>query len=567
LAGVRQTWDDKREEVDGVAIRFNDALRRQHKIDAPDSAPPNEETFKAATLQLVQLHNAEEGGFSDSQQFPQEGFLLFLLDHWRRTGEEQARAAVATTLEAIAAGGIHDHIGGGFHRYTVDPNWRTPHFEKMLYNQALLARAFIEGWEATARPAFRRAAERAFTYVLRDMTDPEGAFYAAEDADSSDRSEKVEEGAFYVWPIEYVRATLGRTAERAIAALGLDRGATVEAGPVAHLRPGERVDFEALDPVLARLLKARAGRQRPLRDDKIIAGWNGLMIRALAEGAVAFGRADLAEAALRAAETLWQRHWDGERLWRLWVGETACEAGLLDDYAWFGLGCLALHEATAEPLWLERATTLAETAVAVFADDAHRLKMAAEDGPLGPIYESADGATPAGESAMLELLARLGGETGAAEMLIRAGELRAAIAPQMVQFPLMRPEALMASRIMDQGRSTLRRVLSQGRVRAQLKPASGGLGWRLMLSIAEGWHLNAHEPGPNWLVGATIEGADTEWPEGRAQTMDFSETEVAVYTGLVEIDLMPEAPELKLRVQACSERVCLEPVSTIFRLP
>ena len=166
--------------------------------------PPGEAQFAAAVGQLGGMHNEREGGFSSSQQFPQEGFLLYLIDHWRRTGARHALDMAARTLDAIAAGGIHDHAGGGFHRYTVDLNWRTPHFEKMLYNQGQLARAFIEGWEATGNPAWRRAALRAFDYVLRDMTDGDGAFHAAEDADSLDAAGKLEEGAFYVWPATHV---------------------------------------------------------------------------------------------------------------------------------------------------------------------------------------------------------------------------------------------------------------------------------------------------------------------------------------------------------------------------
>src|SRR5699024_3246310 len=149
--------------------------------------------------QILEMFNADEGGFSTSQQFPQEGFLLYLLDHWRRGGDAQALTAVTRTLDAIAAGGIHDHVGGGFHRYTVDVNWRTPHFEKMLYNQGLLARTFIEGWEVTGNPAWRRAAERCFAYVARDLTDADGAFFAAEDADSPDAEGSREEGVFYAW--------------------------------------------------------------------------------------------------------------------------------------------------------------------------------------------------------------------------------------------------------------------------------------------------------------------------------------------------------------------------------
>ena len=571
LEAVARAWrGDQREGIERGAERLAAAIRRSAPSEAapgiPGAPPPGDAQFSAAVSQLAGMHNAREGGFSSSQQFPQEGFLLFLLDHWRRTGEPQALEMAKRSLDAIAAGGIHDHAGGGFHRYTVDANWRTPHFEKMLYNQGQLARAFIEGWEATANPAYRRAAERTFDYVLRDMTDAEGAFYAAEDADSLDGAGKLEEGAFYVWPPAEARAVLGSEADTAIELLGLAEPPTLEAGPVAHLDPTGVADFAALDPLLERLRLARDARARPLRDDKIIAGWNGLMIRALAEGAVAFEAPEYAEAAARAAEALWSRLWTGERLMRLWARGRALEDGALEDYAWLGLGLLALYDATGAELWRDRAATLASTAAERFGDANGRLRMAAADGPLGPVYDSADGATPASESAMLELLARLARRLPDPAFPALAETLRGALAGQLAETPLLRPDALVASRIMDQGESALRRSLAKGTVRAHLATRPTGGGARLILDIAPGWHLNAHDPGPDWLTGAALDGAAADWPEGEALSLGFSDQPVRVYQGRLDLALDLTADLLTLSLQACSDTLCLEPVTATFRL-
>ncbi|MFQ5566401.1 MAG: DUF255 domain-containing protein, partial [Paracoccaceae bacterium] len=563
LQAVAQAWrGDQRAAIERGAEQLSAAIRRFAPSDSVTAPPPGAARFADAVSRLSGMHNDLEGGFSNSQQFPQEGFLLFLIDHWRRTGEPQALEMAARTLDAIAAGGIHDHAGGGFHRYTVDPNWRTPHFEKMLYNQGQLARAFLEGWEATGNPAWRRAARRAFDYVLRDMTDAEGAFYAAEDADSLDASGKLEEGAFYVWPPAAVRTALGPDADFAIEALGLAATPTLEAGPVAHLDPTETVDFAALDPLLERLRIARDARTRPLRDDKVIAGWNGLMIRALAEGAVAFDAPEYADAAARAAETLWSRLWTGDRLMRLWARGRALEDGALEDYAWLGLGLLALYDATGAELWRDRAATLAGTAAERFGDANGRLRMAAADGPLGPVYDSADGATPAGESAMLELLARLARRLPDPTFPSLAERLRGALAGQLAQAPLLRPDALVASRIMEEGESAVRRSLAKGTVRAHL--ADGGA--RLILDIAPGWHLNAHRPGPDWLIGASLDGAAVDWPEGREAVLGFSDQPVRVYDGRLDLVLDPTAELLTLYLQACSDSLCLEPEAATFRL-
>ncbi|MEL6479544.1 MAG: DUF255 domain-containing protein [Pseudomonadota bacterium] len=565
LGAVAEAWSDpaRRPEIDSVAAQLSAAIQRQQAARMTSSPPPGPEHFGAAVAQLSQMHNDLEGGFSDSQQFPQEGFLLFLLDQWRRTGDGVALQMATRTLDAIAAGGIHDHLGGGFHRYTVDPNWRTPHFEKMLYNQGQLARAFIEGWEATGDPIYARAAKRSFAYVARDMTDPDGAFYAAEDADSRDATGALEEGAFYVMPPDEVRAVMATAAEDVVSTLGLDQPATIEAGPVVHLDPAAQVDFAQLDPVLEALRRHRDRRARPLRDDKVIAGWNGLMIRALAEGAVAFERPAYAEQAARAGEAVWGRLWQDGRLRRLWAGGAPLEVGALQDYAWLGLGFLALDEAGAGPVWRERALSLADALVANFDDGAGRLKMAAADGPLGPVYDNSDGATPAGESSALEFLARVAALTQNARLRIRAEELRAALSAAMTEIPLLRTEATIGSRVLDAGASTLRRVVADGVVRVRIHP----LDRRLVLEIAEGWHLNAAEPGPDWLIGARAEGASIAWPEGREVMLGFSEEAIRVYQG--RLDLVLEAPgsETVLHLQACSDAICLEPVAARFRLP
>ena len=560
LAAIGQSWNDpeRRLQIEGVANELSQAVQRITQMASSQSVPLDDAVHARAAESLLQMHNALEGGFSESQQFPQEGYLLYLLDQWRRTGDDASFQAAIETLYAIAAGGIHDHAGGGFHRYTVDPNWRTPHFEKMLYNQGLLARAFVEAWEITGEPIFRRAAERTFSYVARDMTDPDGAFYAAEDADSLDAAGEREEGAFYAFTPAQVNQIAG---VEAVALLGIDQPQTIEAGAVIHLDPQETPDFQALDPVLDKVREAREARPRPIRDDKVIAGWNGLMIRALAEGAVAFDEPRFADQAARAGQAIWNRLWKNERLSRLWAGGQAREAGALEDYAWLALGYLALRDATGDMAWREKADLLAGAIWDRFGDGQGRLKMAEADGPLGPVYDSADGAVPSGESSALELLARLSRRGQDPEVAARAETLRAALSAPLAHQPLLRPDALSASRILDQGETGRRRALARGTVWVHLRPD------RLVLRIADGWHLNAHLPGPDWLIGASIEGAEAEWPEGHEVNLGFSDDAIRVYEGSLDIPLTRAgAGTITLRVQACSDSICLEPEEAIFRL-
>lgn len=561
VAAIGETWNRaaSRPEIETVASNLSNAVQRFTQMKSNQFAALGEEVFALAASRLLGMHNAMEGGFSHSQQFPQEGYLLFLLDHWRRTGDAASLTVVLETLDAIAAGGIHDHVGGGFHRYATDPNWRTPHFEKMLYNQALLTRAFIEAWEISGAPEYRRAAERTISYVARDMTDPDGAFYAAEDADSRDASGELEEGAFYVWsPDQLAALGLGIT----ISLLGLDEAPTLEGGAVIHLQPRQPTDWSALDEVLDKLKAERDTRARPLRDDKVIAGWNGLMIRAFAEAAVAFDNPGYADLAARAGDAVWNRLWLGDRMARLWAGGKPLEDGALQDHAWMGLGFTALHDATGDKKWIDRAALLAETIQARFADGSGRLKMAMADGPLGPIYDSSDGATPSGESSALEFLARLLRRTPSPTMEGNALALRNALSGPLAEQPLLRTDALAASRILDTGESGRRRALAKGTVFAHLGQDA------LMLKIAPGWHLNAHEPGQDWLIGANIEGAVASWPAGKPFRAGFSAEEITVYEGTLTVPVRDISGEtLDLTLQVCSDQICLEPETVTFRLP
>jgi hypothetical protein len=286
------------------------------------------------------------------------------------------------------------------------------------------------------------------------------------------------------------------------------------------------------------------------------------MIRALADGAAAFDAPELAQAAARAAETIWTRLWAGDHLMRLWASGQALEEGVLEDYAWLGLGLLALYDATGEDLWRERAALLATTAAERFGDGNGRLRVASADGPLGPVFDNADGATPTGESAMLELYARLSRRVQNPGFAAHAEALRGALAGQLSQAPLLRPDALTASRIMEEGESGARRALAKGTVRARLSVG----GRQLRLDIAPGWHLNAHEPGVDDLVGASIEGASVEWPEGTARDLGFAGQPVRVYEGRLDLAVAPQGATVTLNLQACSDSLCLEPEAETFRL-
>jgi uncharacterized protein YyaL (SSP411 family) len=372
---------------------------------------------------------------------------------------------IEETLRAMRLGGIYDHVGFGFHRYSTDAGWLVPHFEKMLYDQALLALAYTEAFRLWGDAAFRDTAAEIIAYVLRDLQAPGGGFAAAEDADSEG-----EEGRFYLWGLEEVQALLGPAAgEEFAAAFHMTAGGnfTPEAGgrternilhrlsPLAlgasdfTLRPGGLPP--ALEASRARLLAAREQRVRPHRDDKVLADWNGLMIAALAKAAVVLEEPAYASAAARAAAFVLTTLRDaaGNLLHRYRDGEAAFPA-VLDDYAALAWGCLELHAATGERRWLDEATALAEALTARFDDGGGGLFFAAPD-PLLPLRQviATDAALPAGAAIAAEVLVRLGAATGEARYRERAVALIRALGGELERAPLGCCQLLSAAMLLE----------------------------------------------------------------------------------------------------------------------
>ena len=581
LASVLTEWKSpRRQQIEAQAARLSSTITG---ISArlQNASPLSADTYRNAVAQIRRSHNEFDGGFSRTMQFPQETYLLFLLDQWRRTGEPAALAVATRTLRAIAAGGIHDHVGGGFHRYTVDTNWRTPHFEKMLYNQALLSRAFVEGYAATGEPAFRRAAERAFDYVRRDMTvldgPAAGAFYSAEDADSLAPSGDREEGYFYAWTPDSAGMAAGAEAgARVVETLGLHASPTLECGAVAHLNPDAKVDFAILDPVLDRLLEARDQRPRPRRDEKVLADWNGMMIRAFAEGGLRLGEPRHTATAQEAAEAIWRAlHTEEGGLSHFYAEGRAEGNGFLSDYACLGLAFLALHDGTRNGQWLQRAESLATQILLRFEDGSGRYREASENGPLGPIYVADDGATPSGESATLEFLGRLAIRSENPKYRDRAEALVGAISGTLSEHPLQKTTALVATALLESGESESSRSIAHGhgRVIASLQEAT----LRLSVTLDEGWHVNADVPNHPDLIATELtipegpEGARVLYPDRVERELGFTVGPLALFEGTFEIKAEWPSPaavplSVSLTIQACSDRVCFPPETHVFRL-
>ena len=415
LEGLSDAWRTRRDEVEGQGSKIAAALARSIGAQAEAEAAAVDED--AAFDQLAASFDREWGGFGRAPKFPHPSALEWLLRQHLR-GRADALEIATLTLDRMAAGGIQDHVGGGFARYSVDREWHVPHFEKMLYDNAQLLQLYSHAWLVTRLDRYRTVAERIATYLLRDLRLPDGGFAASQDADSEGI-----EGRYYVWDYDELTQIVGPAVADAL-------GATVDGnweGTNVLWRPRPQEDVAAqhgmrveeleqrVDEARAALLAARTRRVAPSTDDKVITAWNGLAIRGLSIAAWALDDQALLEAATACADFVWTAAHGGDRLLRTWrAGRASPVKGFLDDHALLGLGLLSLYEASGDPHWFERARLLGDRILSLFVGDDGLLYRTGSDAetPMVRPRELQDADVPAGTAAAGELLARLALFTG-----------------------------------------------------------------------------------------------------------------------------------------------------------
>ena len=421
---IKKLWESRREEVESSAERVTMSLRR---VNGAAGDELGEEVLERGFEQLSRAFDKQHGGFGRAPKFPAPHNLTFLLRYWKRSGNAAALEMVEKTLRAMRLGGIFDHVGFGFHRYSTDAEWFLPHFEKMLYDQAMLAMAYTEVYQATGDVGYETTAREIFTYVLRDMTDAGGGFYSAEDADSEG-----EEGKFYLWTLEEVREVLGSEEAQLIMevfnmeedgnfrdeATGRKTGRNIlylrQGLPEVASEPGIAIEElrQRVETAREKLFAAREKRVHPHKDDKILADWNGLMIAALAKGAQAFNDFAYTAAAERAATFICSKMQEtGGLLYHRYRDGEVAVPGFLDDYAFMIWGLIELYEATFKPRYLKAALDLNGFLLNNFWDEAEGgfyFTSGEAEAVLVRQKELYDGAVPSGNSVSMLNLIRLG---------------------------------------------------------------------------------------------------------------------------------------------------------------
>src|SRR3989338_5344081 len=444
LKQISNLWKTNKESVLTSSEQVVKIL--QTVPEATTSATLTQDTLKHAYEQLTGNYDSIYGGFGTSPKFPTPHNYTFLLRWWNRSNDPTALEIVEKTLDRMGRGGIYDQLGGGFHRYATDEYWLVPHFEKMLYDQALLAMAYIEAHQATGKPLFADTAKGIFTYVQRDMTSQEGGFYSAEDADS----EGVE-GKFYVWMPDEIIKTLGEKDGKVFCDFyDVSKEGNFEEKNILHVDKEinafaklEGVKLEDLQEMLgkarAKLFTVREKRIRPHKDDKILTSWNGLMITAMAKGAQALNEPKYAQAAVRAADFISNtlRLKDGSLLKRYRLGEAAIP-GHLDDYAYFVWGLIDIYETTFEVKYLKIALELNKLMIDDFRDEkggGFFFSGKRNEQLIAQTKEIYDGATPSGNSVALMNILRLSRMTGNLDLTNISGQIMRTFAETVNNYP------------------------------------------------------------------------------------------------------------------------------------
>jgi uncharacterized protein len=443
LQAVADAYNNRSDDVRRVAASMREMFAATAE-PARSSGTLSPDLLERAGRGLLASYDARNGGFGDAPKFPQAMAMEFLLQQWARTGNEAALDAVRATFLRMARGGIYDQIGGGFARYSVDAHWLVPHFEKMLYDNALLARVGVHLWQATGDADARRVVEETLDWVAREMTAPADGFYSTLDADSEG-----EEGKFYLWSEAELRELLREDADILLEYWGVTREGNFEGSNILNVANGMTAPpSDILKAARERLYAVRAKRAWPARDEKVLASWNGLMLRAIAEAARAFDEPRFRDAAVRNGEFLFRETVRDGRVFRSHKDGVSRIAGFLEDYAAIALGALALYEVTFDRVWLDRSRALADGILHWFwDDDAGTFFDTASDQEalITRPRDVTDNATPSGTSLAVELLLKLGDLHGDAEMQRRANHVLETIAAPMARFPLAFGHALTAA--------------------------------------------------------------------------------------------------------------------------
>jgi len=584
---VATTWKNEeqplRADAERVAGLIEQVTKRKRKAVA---ITPR--VLRRASLAVLSGFDAFNGGIGTAPKFPREQVLAFQYHRATRDKDEVALEALELTLDNIIRGGIHDHVAGGFHRYATDNAWAVPHFEKMLYNQAQLGQVLIHSYLLVGRQSYADAARKTFDFVLRDMTTFEGGFASAFDAETNGK-----EGLFYLWSKADIEAAAGTDANFAIQVFGITEEGNHEglntlrlSAPVAELAATGGLTVAAFEEKLKRVLtklgEARAKRPVLRRDDKVIADWNAAMIRTLAEASVVLDEPRYLEAAERAMNLLVDKLGaGGADMQRAYFEQRTGLAASQLDHALVGLAAIELFDVTNNEKWRDLAKRSAGILIDTFADAEggdYYLTAAATGFVRTKQYDDAD--LPAGNAAALELFSELVRRDQDPRWRHAADGLADTLSGLAQRSPMAMAASLVAIDRHQRGAVGPQQFMGKGAVRVTSRRNADGKTAEVVLELAPGWHVNSNKPTEDFLIPTVLKIGEQDpdglaYPAAKERKLGFHDAPLQLYEGKVLLrfpvsqrSTSPNAAQrLTLSLQACSDRLCLEPETAELLLP
>lgn len=593
LKQIRAMWETQQDDLTLLAAKIAAAVKNsvQSQRSVAGAGP---ELVQDAVAGILQRYDTRWGGLGNAPKFTNEAALMLLLQYGFRNNRTESVAAAEHTLTMMARGGVYDQVAGGFHRYSTDSYWLVPHFEKMLYHQANMARVYLLAYRFTGNGLFARIAEQTLQFVMRDMASPSGGFYSAIDAESEG-----EEGRFYVWTVDEIRQALtGEEVRLAQSVFGITEQGNFNGRNILYLPHtlseaarildvDERDLISRLDAVREKLRRERVKRTPPLTDKKILLAWNGMMITSLALSAQVLQRHEYLQAAIRTADYLWkhQRTSDGALL-RINYEGRASSTATQDDYAFYAEGLIALYDVTGERLWLNRAMEVTRTMIDKFWDTGSGGFYLGEDRDTLFVTpkQIRDGDVPSGNSAALHVLAGLSRRAGDWEFHNLANQLVRSFSPALGDRRATSPWFMGAVDELLHNAAGDTEYAARGEIKVTAQTPGNSRNVKLRLDISPGWHINSFNPGQTNLVPLDIEiaGEHSRWqlarlsyPEPRLKKLSFTDTALALYENRVDLELELIRPpeqdayhdrrvDIRIRLQACNDEICLAPEAVVL---
>ncbi|WP_428357462.1 DUF255 domain-containing protein [Methyloprofundus sp.] len=589
LLQVNEAWQKQQtlvlQRADEVAKAVASTQENNQQSQSLDSA-----LFKQTAENLIRVQDREYGGFGQNMKFPNEPLLMYLLDDYQRNANKQSLATVEASLQAMAQGGIYDQVGGGFHRYATDRQWQVPHFEKMLYNQAQLAQAYLLAFQLTGKAQYARIAQQTLDYVLEDMRAQEGGFYSATDADSNGV-----EGEFFVWtPAQIKNALNPALAQRAIDLYAVTEQGNFEGHNILHLplslesyAEKNKLSLPILllevDQIRQELKHKRQQRIAPLRDDKIVTAWNAMMIESLTLAAEVLQQPKYLIAAEKAANWLWQsnRQASGE-LWRIhWQGSSSVSANQ-QDYAYFASALIKLYDLTGDQQWLDKAENLTHLMIKQFWDNKNYgffMNSEAETQAmmLRP-KDVQDNASPSANAVAVHVLAQLSMRTVKPEYPDKAATALAAFSANIKKQPTSYTRLLSAAAELNNAQVGSVQYAAKGAVTVRAK-RTGDNQLLVTMQLKPGWHINAQNPLQDYLIPTKISLPNNQlskviYPPAILKKLSFGQQKLALYedqltiqAGLPEIFIDKPYVHIQVQLQACNDQHCLPPETLTLGVP